>query len=368
MPRPTPWFARVGCIRRAPARRRREVRTYDDAVISRRRRAALLVAVAGPRRPHRRRRWRHRGGEGRSRHRHRGGRGARHGHRQGDRDAERDQRRRVAELRVRDGPAGPRRPGAAAHRLAAARRHCARRWRRRRAASAGTSGAIGGRLSAHAQADAPAARAFARARRAARRITDPPLRRQALAAVQASQSQYRAARSGPTAPPPSSSRLRQPGRRRVGPVVRPARADPGRGRGRAAHGRRRSSSARRSPARCRWRRPPGVVGAGDAGSLSTSSPRAAGPGRRAARRQRLVGLGRRVLAAGPAGQQRPAARDRDRRVDAVARPPRSTRPTCCWSSAGVPATRRARRGAGRHVRRRSRRRSTRRRRSPPAAA
>ena len=64
------------------------------------------------------------------------------------------------------------------------------------AASAGTVNAVGGGLSAQqVQADASATRAFTRARHAAARINDPQVRRQALAAVQASEAQYAAARA-----------------------------------------------------------------------------------------------------------------------------------------------------------------------------
>jgi HlyD family secretion protein len=63
-------------------------------------------------------------------------------------------------------------------------------------ASAGSTSVGGGGLSAQqAQADASARRAFTRARRAATRINDPQVRRQALAAVTASQAQYAAARA-----------------------------------------------------------------------------------------------------------------------------------------------------------------------------
>jgi HlyD family secretion protein len=62
------------------------------------------------------------------------------------------------------------------------------------AASAGSIGAPGGGLSAQqAQADAAASRAFTRARRTATRINDPQIRRQALAAVAASEAQFAAA-------------------------------------------------------------------------------------------------------------------------------------------------------------------------------
>ncbi len=64
-----------------------------------------------------------------------------------------------------------------------------------RAAAAGRSDSTPVILAGAAQADAQASRAFARARRAAQRITDPAARRQALSALQVSQSQYRAARS-----------------------------------------------------------------------------------------------------------------------------------------------------------------------------
>ncbi|MEO7980779.1 MAG: HlyD family efflux transporter periplasmic adaptor subunit [Sporichthyaceae bacterium] len=64
-----------------------------------------------------------------------------------------------------------------------------------RAASAATSGGGPVTLAGAARADAQASRAFARARRAAQRIPDPAARRQALSALQVSQSQYRAARS-----------------------------------------------------------------------------------------------------------------------------------------------------------------------------
>jgi HlyD family secretion protein len=64
------------------------------------------------------------------------------------------------------------------------------------AASAGSVATPAVGLSAQQrQADATARRAFARARRAAQAITDPPTRRQALAAVAASQAQYDAART-----------------------------------------------------------------------------------------------------------------------------------------------------------------------------
>jgi HlyD family secretion protein len=64
------------------------------------------------------------------------------------------------------------------------------------AASAGSVPAVGGGLSAQqTQADAAARRAFTRARRTATRINDPQVRRQALAAVAASEAQYAAARA-----------------------------------------------------------------------------------------------------------------------------------------------------------------------------
>ncbi len=64
-----------------------------------------------------------------------------------------------------------------------------------RAAAAGTTRSGPVTLAGAARADAQAGRAFDRARRAARRIPDPSARRQALAALEVSQSQYRAARS-----------------------------------------------------------------------------------------------------------------------------------------------------------------------------
>jgi HlyD family secretion protein len=63
------------------------------------------------------------------------------------------------------------------------------------AASAGSVRSVGGLSTQQTQADASARRAFARARRAARRINNPQVRRQALAAVQASEAQYAAARA-----------------------------------------------------------------------------------------------------------------------------------------------------------------------------
>jgi HlyD family secretion protein len=64
------------------------------------------------------------------------------------------------------------------------------------AASAGSVPALGSGLSTQqSQADASAGRAFTRARNAAARDSDPQVRRQALAAVAASQAQYAAARA-----------------------------------------------------------------------------------------------------------------------------------------------------------------------------
>jgi HlyD family secretion protein len=64
------------------------------------------------------------------------------------------------------------------------------------AASAGSVPGLGGGLSTQqTQADASARRAFTRARTAAARINDPQVRRQALAAVAASEAQYAAARA-----------------------------------------------------------------------------------------------------------------------------------------------------------------------------
>jgi multidrug efflux pump subunit AcrA (membrane-fusion protein) len=104
---------------------------------------------------------------------------------------------RVSELRVRDGQQV--RAGQVLLRIDSP---AARRSLRQAkaadadAASAGSVPAVGGGLSAQqAQADAAAASAFTRARRAASRITDAPVRRQALAAVQASEAQYAAARA-----------------------------------------------------------------------------------------------------------------------------------------------------------------------------
>ena len=64
-----------------------------------------------------------------------------------------------------------------------------------RAAAAGTTRSGPVTLAGAARADVQAGRTFDRARRAARRIPDPAARRQALAALEVSQSQYRAARS-----------------------------------------------------------------------------------------------------------------------------------------------------------------------------
>jgi HlyD family secretion protein len=64
------------------------------------------------------------------------------------------------------------------------------------AASAGSIPTVGSGLSAQQrQADAASRRAFTRARRAAAGITDPQVRRQALAAVRASEAQYAAAQA-----------------------------------------------------------------------------------------------------------------------------------------------------------------------------
>jgi HlyD family secretion protein len=102
----------------------------------------------------------------------------------------------VAELRVREGQQV--RAGQVLLRVESpsARRQLRQALRADdRAAAAGTSGSTPVTLAGAAQADAQASRAFARARRAARRIADPAARRQALSALQVSQSQYRAARS-----------------------------------------------------------------------------------------------------------------------------------------------------------------------------
>jgi HlyD family secretion protein len=63
------------------------------------------------------------------------------------------------------------------------------------AASAGSVSAVGGLSTQQSQADVAARRAFTRARSAAARINDPQVRRQALAAVQASEAQFAAARA-----------------------------------------------------------------------------------------------------------------------------------------------------------------------------
>jgi len=173
------------------------VRTYDDAVISGRRRAALLVAVAV-------------------------GLAGCTGDGGGDIEVAKVGRATVtevveapatvtarasatvgspadgsvAELRVREGQQV--RAGQVLLRVESpsARRQLRQALRAdARAAAAGTSGATPVTLAGAAQADSQAARAFARARRAARRIADPAARRQALSALQVSQSQYRAARS-----------------------------------------------------------------------------------------------------------------------------------------------------------------------------
>jgi multidrug efflux pump subunit AcrA (membrane-fusion protein) len=102
----------------------------------------------------------------------------------------------VAELRVREGQEV--RAGQVLLRIESpsARRQLRQALRADdRAAAAGTSGGGPVTLAGAAQADAQASRAFARARRAARRIPDPAARRQALSALEVSQSQYRAARS-----------------------------------------------------------------------------------------------------------------------------------------------------------------------------
>jgi multidrug efflux pump subunit AcrA (membrane-fusion protein) len=64
-----------------------------------------------------------------------------------------------------------------------------------RAASAGATSSPTVDLTAARQADAVAQRSFARARRAAERITVPAARRQALSALQVSEAQYRSARA-----------------------------------------------------------------------------------------------------------------------------------------------------------------------------
>jgi HlyD family secretion protein len=104
---------------------------------------------------------------------------------------------RVVELRVRDGQQV--RAGQVILRIESP---AARRSLRQAktadsdAASAGSVPAVGGGLSAQqARADAAARQAFGRARRAAGRIADLQVRRQALAAVQASGAQYAAARA-----------------------------------------------------------------------------------------------------------------------------------------------------------------------------
>jgi HlyD family secretion protein len=63
------------------------------------------------------------------------------------------------------------------------------------AASAGSVSPVGGLSTQQTQADVAARRAFTRARNAAARINDPQVRRQALAAVQASEAQYAASRA-----------------------------------------------------------------------------------------------------------------------------------------------------------------------------
>jgi multidrug efflux pump subunit AcrA (membrane-fusion protein) len=102
----------------------------------------------------------------------------------------------VAELRVREGQQV--RAGQVLLRVESpsARRQLRQALRADgRAAAARTSSGTPVTLAGAAQADAQASRAFARARRAARRIPDSAARRQALSALQVSQSQYRAARS-----------------------------------------------------------------------------------------------------------------------------------------------------------------------------
>jgi multidrug efflux pump subunit AcrA (membrane-fusion protein) len=103
----------------------------------------------------------------------------------------------VAELRVREGQQV--RAGQVLLRVEspdARRRLRQARQADAEAASAGTPGTAGAvDLSGAGPADAAARRAFARARRAAERIPPGPARRQALAALQVSQSQYEAARA-----------------------------------------------------------------------------------------------------------------------------------------------------------------------------
>lgn len=102
----------------------------------------------------------------------------------------------VTELRVRDGQQV--RAGQLLLRIESpdARRRLRQALRAdARAAAAGTSGSAPVSLAGAAQADAAATRAFARARTTARRIPDPAARRQALAALRVSQTQYRAARA-----------------------------------------------------------------------------------------------------------------------------------------------------------------------------